>query len=137
MARHKDDGIPTKLTVHFSTAEPISQSVNPSPLKTGKSENDLPLCGNLWPRSSKIFSLKVMIQVPSLYLHSMCGHKFSVLRIAETAVGNQVFKLAPFGNGQLFDLTAPDLRVLGIPDDVLQQVISQASQLAQNRTANV
>ena len=33
-----------------------------------------------------------------------------------------MFKLAPFGNGQLFNLTAPDLRVPGIPDDVLQQV---------------
>ena len=49
-------------------------------------------------------------------------------------VGNPVFKLAPFGNGQLFDLTAPDLRVPGIPDDVLQQIISH---LAQNRTASV
>ena len=37
----------------------------------------------------------------------------------------------PFGNGQLFALTAPDLRIPGIPDGVLQQVISQAS------TANV
>ena len=48
-----------------------------------------------------------------------------------------MFKLAPLGNGQLFDLTAPDLRVSGIPDDALQQIISQASHLAQDRTANV
>ena len=46
-------------------------------------------------------------------------------------VGTPVFKLAPFGNGRVFALTAPDLCVLGIPDEVLQQVISQAS------TANV
>ena len=53
------------------------------------------------------------------------------------AVGKSVFKLAPFGNGHLFALTAPDLCVPGIPDEVLQQVISQASQLAQNGAANV
>ena len=47
------------------------------------------------------------------------------------SVGNQVFKLVSYGNGQLFALTAPDLRIPGIPDGVLQQVISQA------RTANV
>ena len=46
-------------------------------------------------------------------------------------VGKPVFKLAPLGNGQVFALTAPDLHVPGIPDDMLQQVISQAS------TANV
>ena len=46
-------------------------------------------------------------------------------------VGKPVFKLAPFGNGEVFARTAPDLHVPGIPDDVLQQVISQAS------TANV
>ena len=32
---------PTKLIVHFQTAEPISQSASPSHLKTGKSENVL------------------------------------------------------------------------------------------------
>ena len=52
-------------------------------------------------------------------------------------MGKPVFKLAPFGNGQFFDLATPDLRVPGIPDDVLQQIISQASHLAQDRTANV
>ena len=45
-----------------------------------------------------------------------------------------MFKLAPFGNGQVFDLTTPDLRVPGIPDDALQPIISQASHLAQART---
>ena len=42
-----------------------------------------------------------------------------------------MFKLVPLGNGQVFALTAPDLHVPGVPDGVLQQVISQA------RTANV
>ena len=46
-------------------------------------------------------------------------------------VGKPAFKLAPLGNGQVSALTAPDLRVPGFFDDVLQLVISQAS------TANV
>ena len=37
----------------------------------------------------------------------------------------------------MFDLTALDLCVPGIPDDVLRQVILKASHLAQNRRANV
>ena len=56
-----------------------------------------------------------------------------VLSIKErrNSVRNQVFKLVSHGNGQLFAFTAPDLRIPGIPDGVLQQVIFQA------RTANV
>ena len=46
-------------------------------------------------------------------------------------IGKPVFKLSPFGSAQLFTLVAPDLCVPGIPEGVLQQVISQAS------TANV
>ena len=36
----------------------------------------------------------------------------------------KVPSLSLFGSGQLFDLTAPDLCVPGIPEGVLQQVIS-------------
>ena len=46
-------------------------------------------------------------------------------------VGKPVFKLAPFGSGQLFTLVAPDLCVPGVSCAVLQRVISRAS------TANV
>ena len=56
---------------------------------------------------------------------------FSASKIEETVWENPVFKLVPLGNGQLSALTAPDLRIPGIPDGVLQKVISQAS------TANV
>ena len=38
-----------------------------------------------------------------------------------------MFKHAFFGSGQLFTLILPDLSVPGIPGEVLQQVISQAS----------
>ena len=43
------------------------------------------------------------------------------------SVGKPVFRLAPFGSAQLFTLVAPDLCVPGVPCEVLQQVISQAS----------
>ena len=55
-------------------------------------------------------------------------HKFLATRIEETAWEKPLFQLFPFGNGQLFALTAPNLRILGILDGVLQQV-SLSSQL--------
>ena len=125
VARNKDMMVsPTKSTVHFATSEPISQSASPNHLKTGKSENGLRPCGKLWPQSSKI-STGTFI-VPALKR-----------MITSPQVEKAVFKLAPLGNEQMFDLTALDLCVLGIPDDVLRQVILQASHPAQYRTANV
>ena len=61
------------------------------------------------------------------------GARSQVLSIKDrrNGVGKPVFKLAPFGSGQLFALVAPDLCVPGVLGEVLQQVISQAS------TANV
>ena len=44
--------------------------------------------------------------------------------LTRNGVGKPVFKLAPFGSAQLFTLVAPDLCVPGIPDGVLQRVIS-------------
>ena len=122
---------PTKLIVHFAAPNQLSRFASPIHLKTRKSENNLRLCGKFWPNSSKFSSLKEMT------LRSSSVHKFSASRIAGTAWGKSVFKLAPFGNGQVFALTAPDLCVPGIPDEVLQRDISQASQLAQNGAANV
>ena len=58
-----------KLTVHFATTEPISQSVSPSHLKTEKSEDDSRLYGKFCPQSHDTSSQKEMIQVPSLSLH--------------------------------------------------------------------
>ena len=52
-------------------------------------------------------------------------------------VGKPVFKLAQAGHEQPFDLTAPDLCVPRIPDDVLRHVIREASQLVQNGAAHV
>ena len=52
-------------------------------------------------------------------------------------IGKPVFKLPSLGSGQLFTLVSHDLSVPGVPDEVLQRVISQASQLAQNGAAHV
>ena len=89
----------TKLTVHFCYVRTnITQSASPSHLKTGKLDNDLRLCGKVWPKRSKLSFLKEMTLVPSLSLYSTNGHKFSVLRIAGAAWEKTVFKLAaPLG----------------------------------------
>ena len=108
-----------KLIVHSATPKHLSRSANSRHLKTGKSENNLCLCGKLWPNSSKFSSLKVMAQVPSLSLRSTPVHKFSASRIEETALENQCSNL-PSGSGQLFALVAPDLCVSGVPCEVLQ-----------------
>ena len=122
---------PLKLTVLSETPKQLSRSANPSHLKTGKSESNLRLCGECWQISSKFSSLmemtKVQFIVPALDARSQ------VLSIKDRrkGVGKPVFKLAPFGSGQLFALVAPDLCVPSVPGEVLQKVISQAS------TANV
>ena len=127
----RDDGIPYEVDSRLTKAEPVSRSANLRHLKNGKLENNLRPCGKFWLKSSKFSSLKEMTQVLSLSLHLTPVHKFQASRIEETGVGKPVFKLAPFGSGQLFTLVAPDLRFSCIPDGMLQQVISQAS------TANV
>ena len=83
---------PTKLIVHFSKAEPISQSASPSHLKSEKSEDDLRLFGKFCPQSY-MNSEKEMIQALSFSLHSTFNHKFSVLRIAGVACENQCSNL--------------------------------------------
>ena len=51
--------------------------------------------------------------------------------------GVPVFKLAPVGHEQLFSVISPGLSVPHISDDILQQIVSEASAAAQNRTSNV
>ena len=52
-------------------------------------------------------------------------------------IGVPVFKLAPVGHEQLFSVISPVLSVPHISDDILQQIVSEASAAAQNRTSNV
>ena len=113
------------------------QSVSPNHLKTGETRKRF---APLWEILAE--KLKVLFPegddtgtfiVPALNVRS----QVLCIKDRRNGVGKPVFKLVPFGNGQLFDLTAPHLHVPGISGDVLQQVISQASHLAQSRTANV
>ena len=84
---------PMKLKVLSETPKQLSRSANPSHLKTRRSENNLRLCGTCWQNSSKFSSLKVMAQVPSLFLRSTPVHKFSASRIEETALENRCSNL--------------------------------------------
>ena len=52
-------------------------------------------------------------------------------------VGKKVFRLAPFGHEQLFNVIAPNLREPHISDVVLQQIVTEASTQAQDGTAHV
>ena len=126
----------TRMMYSLCSWKPILQFHSPHRLKI---ENWKAICsfGKPYPQSYKISSLKGMRKVPSLSLHSMNDHKSSALRIAETVWWQPVFKLAPLGSEQMFNLTAPDLCVPGISNDILRQIISQASQPAHNGAANV
>ena len=120
---------PMRLIVHFATAEPISQSASPSHWKTKKSGNVL-----RW----RVLSTTLLELFPegddagAFIVAALDAHS-QVLSIKDrrNGIGKPVFKLAPFGSTQLFTLVAPGLCVPGIPEGVLQQVISEAS------TANV
>ena len=127
VARYKDDGIPYEIESPFCSVKTniaVRQSKSLEDREIGKQ------FAPLWRELAE--QLKVLFPegddegafiVPALDARSQ------VLSIKDrrNGIGKPVFKLTPFGSGQLFTLVAPDLRVPGIPDDVLQQVISQAS----------
>ena len=137
VARYKDDRIPHEVNSPFCNAKTVvavRQSKSFGDEETGKQ------CAPLWKVLAE--QLKVLFPegddtgafiVPALDVRSQ------VLSIKDcrNGVGKPIFKLAPFGNGQVFALTAPDLRVPGIPDEVWQRGISEAGQLAQNGAAKV
>ena len=68
-----------------------------------------------------------MIQVLSLSLHSTYDQKFSVLRIEETALENQCSNLHLLEVGSCLLLLHLTCVFPGVPGEVLQWVISQAS----------
>ena len=74
-----------------------------------------------------------MTQMPLLYLRSTPVHKFTALSIQETELENKrswkinVSNLLSHWKQTVVTLTFPDLRIPGIADVVLQQVLSQAS----------
>ena len=123
--------------VHFVTPVPISRSASPSQSRIEKLEDALHLCGKHWPQNSRRLWLNEMLKM--FFIVPAFDVRAQILSILDgrNRVGKSVFKFALLGHEHPFDLTAPDLCVPGIPDDVLRQVICQASHPAQNRTANV
>ena len=77
-----------------------------------------------------------MTQVPFIVLALNMRSQVLTVKDRRNGVGKPVFRLAPFGNGQVFDLLAPGLCIPSILDDVVRQVIVQARHLAQNGTLN-
>ena len=137
VTRYKDDGHCDEVDSPFSN---ISTNI------TGRQSKSLedreigrrfaPLWKALSSKQQEIFperDVKGPFIVNALDVRSQI---LSIL-ICRNGEGKPVFKLAPPGNEQLFDLAAPGLCDPSIPDHVLRQVICQASHLAQNLTANV
>ena len=122
-----DDGIPYEIDSPFCNAKTIiavRQSESPEDRKIGKQ------FAPLW----KVLAEKLKVLFPDgddtgTFIVPALDVRSQVLSIKDrrNGVGKPVFKLAPSGNGQVFALTAPGLHVPGIPDDMLQQVLSQAS----------
>ena len=118
---------PMKLTVLSAAPKQLSQFANPNHLKTGRSESNLCLCGECWPNGSKFSSLMEMMKVPLIVPALDARSQILSFNNRRNGIGKPVFKLAPFGNGQLFTLVAPDLCVPGVSGEVFQWVICQAS----------
>ena len=131
MARCKDDGIPYENDSSFCCAKTtitVRQSKSLEDQEIGK--HFAPLWRVLADQLKILFpdgDDEGAFIVPALDARS---HILST-KDRGNGVGKPVFKLAPFGSGQLFALVTPDLCVLGLPNEVLQRVISQAN------TANV
>ena len=127
----KDDGIPYEVDSPFCSAETtisVRRSNSLEDRDTGK--QFVPL----W----KVLAEQLKILFPDgddegAFIVPALDARSQVLSIKDrrNGVGKLVFKLAPFGSGQLFTLVAPDLCVPGVPSEVLRRVIFQAS------TANV
>ena len=115
VARYEDDGIPYEIDSPFSCAKTtisVRQSKSLEDREIGKQ------FAPLWT----VFAEQLKIIFPD-------DARSQVLSIKDrrNSVGKPVFKLAPFGSGQLFTVVAPDLCVPCVSSEVLQRVISQAS----------
>ena len=131
VARYRNDGIPYEID------SPFCQSTTNIAVHQSKSLEDLEI-GKQFAPLWEVLAAKLKVLFPDgddtgTFIVPALDVRSQVLSIKDrrNGVGKPVFKLAVFGNGQVFALTALDLRIPGIPDGVLQQVISQAS------TANV
>ena len=137
VARYIDDGIPHAVDSPFcntSTYITVRQSKPLEDRNIGRRFAPLwealaaKLYENFPERDSNDFFI-----VPALDARSQIHSNLD----RRNGVGKPVFKLAPPEHEHPFDLTASDLCVPRIADDVLRQVIRQASHLAQNRAVHV
>ena len=131
VARYKDDGIPFEVDSLFCKSRTIIT------VRQSKSLEDQEI-GRQFASLWKVLSTKLLEHSPEgddpgAFIVPALDARSQVLSIKDrrTGVGKPVFNLAPFGSAQLLTLVALDLFIPGIPEGVLQRVISQAS------TANV
>ena len=131
VGRYRDDGIPYEIDSPFCNAKTVIS------VRQSKSLEDREIGKQFAPLWRELADqLKILFPegdgagafiVPALDARS----RVLSIKDRRNGFGKPVFKVAPFGSGQLFALVAPDLCVPGVPGEVLQKVIPQAS------TANV
>ena len=120
-----------------ASRDTTSLFVNPGHQNTERSDDVLHRTGRFGLQSYKNFSLirtpKALDAVPAI------NFRAQVLNVYDRRNGIEkpVFKLAPIGHEQLFNVIPPGLCAPLISDDVLQFIVSEASAPAQDRTTNV
>ena len=124
-----------QLIALFVTPVPQLLLENPSHQKTEKSEDVLNRFGKFWLLNYAKISPTMMPKVILLFQPLMYEHKVLSMYDRRNGVGKPVFSQAPFGHE--FNVIALGLCEPDISDDVPQQIVSDASNPAQNRTANV
>ena len=127
VARKKEDGISHEIDGPFCNAKTVIS------VRQSRSLRDREI-GKQFAPLWRVLAEQLKILFPDgdgegAFIVPALDARSQVLSIMDrrNGVGKPVFKLAPFGSGQLFTLAAPDLCVPGVPGEVLQKVISQAS----------
>ena len=122
VTRYKDDGISHEIDSPFCSVK-TTISVRQTKSLEDREGQQFSL---LW----RVFADQLKILFPEgddegAFIVPALDARSQVLSIKDRSngIGKPVFKLAPFGSGQMFTLVAPDLSVAGIPDGVLQRVL--------------
>ena len=137
VSRFKDDGLPCTVESPFcrtSVTIQVRQSKSPEDREIGRRLETL--WEVLAPKLQEILpekDAKGNFFVPALNIRAQVLSTYD----RRNGVGKPVFKLAPLGHEQVFDVTAPNLCEPYVSDVVLQQIVCEASTPAQIREANV
>ena len=137
VARFKDDGLPCTVDSPFrntSATVMVRQSKSPEDRETGK--RFAPLWKALSPKIREVFPDH---DSEGDYIVVTIDFRAKVLNVydSRSGIGKPVFRLDPVGREQKVTIISPGLCAPHITDDVLQQVVDEASTPAQDHTAHM